>query len=484
MKNTLLRVIYFSLQGLVAIIAIFLTILTNSPTNYLLAALLIFCQFLSTWILLRRSLVYMNKTLKYFHELSEGKNPKGFSAENSLFKPIIEAGEKIAKKYKETGTFAKSIGAADFTASLKVHDENDVLGNAMLDMKSKLQKVHQEDTIRNWGIKKLNELHEEIRKTENLEDLDTTLKELITVLSANQGIFYTVDKNNQKIESKAVYAYSRKKFLNKKFNLEEGLVGQCYLEKELIELTEIPKNYVNITSGLGEATPSYLILVPAKIESEVFGIIEIASFRKFEEHEKELLVKFSSQLALNIQSIQISKKTVDLLKESNDAKEQLLAQEEELRQNLEELITTQEANERQKRETETLRKELDDKTKLINQTMIISESDAYGNITYVNDKFTEVSGYTASECLGRSHNILRHPDNPKSFFQDMWATIKSGKAFKAKFPNLKKNGETYWVDSIISPILNEQGEITKYINIRYDISEQVKLEKELQLLKA
>jgi methyl-accepting chemotaxis protein len=115
-------------------------------------------------------------------------------------------------------------------------------------------------------------------------------------------------------------------------------------------------------------------------------------------------------------------------------------------------------------------------------TAILSESDLYGTITYINDRFTQVTGYEKGEIVGKPHKILRHPDNPKSLFKEMWDTIKSGKIFRATFPNLTKNGAVYWVDATIAPVINEKGQVIKYIGIRFEVTDLIMKEQENKLL--
>lgn len=162
--------------------------------------------------------------------------------------------------------------------------------------------------------------------------------------------------------------------------------------------------------------------------------------------------------------------------------EELRAQEEELRQNMEELQAAQENAEREMKRSKEMELELSARMTALNATAILSESDLYGTITYVNDKFCEITKYTEAEVLGKPHNILRHPDNPKSLYKEMWDTIKAGKVWKGKFPNKDKHQNDYWVESTIVPVLDEHGKPIKYIGIRFDITEQVKRENEIKKL--
>jgi len=98
--------------------------------------------------------------------------------------------------------------------------------------------------------------------------------------------------------------------------------------------------------------------------------------------------------------------------------------------------------------------------------VIISETDTKGVITFANRKFCEIAGYTATELKGQPHNIIRHPDMPKAAFAQMWETIKSGQSWNGIVKNLRKDGLYYWVETEISPVRDDEGNITGYIAAR------------------
>ncbi|MDH5400481.1 MAG: PAS domain S-box protein, partial [Cyclobacteriaceae bacterium] len=110
---------------------------------------------------------------------------------------------------------------------------------------------------------------------------------------------------------------------------------------------------------------------------------------------------------------------------------------------------------------------------VLNDACLISKTDKQGLITYVNDKFCEVAQYTREELIGKPHNVVRHPDMPKSVFKEVWSTIGKGKTFRGEIKNRCKDGSAYWVDAFICPVLGENGKPESYIGIRYDITEQV-----------
>ena len=97
---------------------------------------------------------------------------------------------------------------------------------------------------------------------------------------------------------------------------------------------------------------------------------------------------------------------------------------------------------------------------------IVSETDLEGVITFVNRKFCEISGYSAEELLGQPHNILRHPDMPKTVFTEMWKTLLAGITAHLVIKNLRKDGKFFWVDTQISPIYNEDNTVIGYIAAR------------------
>jgi len=112
---------------------------------------------------------------------------------------------------------------------------------------------------------------------------------------------------------------------------------------------------------------------------------------------------------------------------------------------------------------------------------IVSKGNLAGDITYVNDEFCDISGYEEDELLGKPHSLVRHPDNPASMFKDMWETIETKKeTWKGILRNKKKNGDSYYVDTMVKPILNADNEIVEYISLRTDITAIMNPKKQLQ----
>lgn len=131
--------------------------------------------------------------------------------------------------------------------------------------------------------------------------------------------------------------------------------------------------------------------------------------------------------------------------------------------------------------------ELEEKIKILEQykmvldeSSIVSKTDKRGIITYANDAFCRISGYSREELIGHAHNLGRHPDNPKELFKELWKTIKAGKIWRGTFKNLTKSGEDYYVKSVIVPIFDEDGKIIEYISARKDVTELMEKEQIIQ----
>ena len=125
---------------------------------------------------------------------------------------------------------------------------------------------------------------------------------------------------------------------------------------------------------------------------------------------------------------------------------------------------------------------LNEYKKAVDLSNIVSKTNQKGIITYVNDKFCEISGYSKNELIGKAHNIVRHPGMPKEAFKELWDTIKSKKSWNGVIKNMKKDGGEYTVDSTVIPILDLDGDIVEYIAIRHDITELVNAKEQLKAI--
>jgi GAF domain-containing protein/HAMP domain-containing protein len=273
---------------------------------------------------------------------------------------------QMLDRIKVASKFAENLGNGQLHQQYDEAYKNDVLAKSIIAMQQKLNETEKVQAKINWTNESAAQFNE-IIKNENVEVTmlsDTILRQLINFLKANQGAMYLVDENDNSLDRIATYAYGKKKFINEKLSIEDGLLGQCYQEKESIYLKEVPKDFIKITSGLGEAPPNNILITPLKTREKVVGLIELASFNVFEKHEIEFVQKMSESIASILVSRQIADHTKRLLEEARQREQELAQREEEMRQNAEELLATQEEMQRQRTELEREIKSLKSKLSL------------------------------------------------------------------------------------------------------------------------
>lgn len=251
--------------------------------------------------------------------------------------------------------FSKRIGEGNLDAEFEAASDKDILGHSLINMRNSLKESKSEDLKRSWANEGLAQFAEILQK--DGEDFDVLCTEIVSALvkylNIVQGSIFLINDDNPDdpfIELKGTYAYDRKKFLTKRLELREGLIGQSILEKNYIHLKEIPQNYVYVTSGLGKANPNTILIIPLMANEEVYGALELASFNEFKEHEIDFIKKLSENIASTISSAKINHTTKKLLEQSKIQAEELQSQEEEMRQNMEELQATQEEMKRKEKE--------------------------------------------------------------------------------------------------------------------------------------
>lgn len=264
---------------------------------------------------------------------------------------MADAIQNMLTGLKAKVEFAESIGKGNYASNFELLSEDDTMGEALMRMRDNLNKAAEEDHKRSWATEGLAKFADILRsRNDSLGELsDSIISNLVKYMNASQGALFLVNDDNAQdtfIELVSCYAYNRKKFLNKRIELGEGITGQCILEKDTIYMSDIPGNYMHITSGLGEALPKNLLIVPLKLDEIIFGVVEIASFSTILPHQIEFVQKLGESIASTISSVKVNSRTKKLLEETQVQAEQMRAQEEEMRQNMEELSATQEEMQR------------------------------------------------------------------------------------------------------------------------------------------
>ncbi|HLW07452.1 MAG TPA: PAS domain S-box protein [Marinilabiliaceae bacterium] len=388
-----------------------------------------------------------------------------------------------AGRTKMVLSFIENLRQDKLEEPLDDDDKEDSLTNALINLreymiKSKHEQERRrlEEEQRNWVTKGLAEFGEILRKSsDNLEELSyEIIRYMVNYMKINQGGVFLLnqEKNGDPFfEMTACVAFDRRKYADKIIHWGEGLIGRCGLEKETIFLTDVPQDYINITSGLGDANPGTILLVPLKTNDGLYGVIELASFQILQSYEIEFVEKSAESIASTIAMVKTNIQTNKLLRETQIQAEKMAQQEEELRQNLEEMRATQEESDR--REVE--RKGILD---AIDHAAISCEFDAAGNLLSVNENFLRTFKYKAEEIEDQNLRIFVFKDDV-SELDKILADIQSGNNFRGRVRRRTKAGQEIYLLSTYSPVIDHNGNILKILSLENDITDQVKMEDEL-----
>jgi len=380
--------------------------------------------------------------------------------------------------------FAQKIGSGELEADYQMLSDNDQLGQSLIDMRNSLKQARQEEEKRKVEDEKRRWVNEGLAKfadilRQNNDDLEKLsyqiISNLVSYLGANQGgLFLLNDEDGQNVfyELKAAHAFDRKKYMEKQIKPGEGMVGTCALEKQTIYMTEIPQDYIQITSGLGDANPDSLLIVPLKVEEEVLGVIEIASFKKFEKHQIEFVEKVAESIASTISSVRVNLRTSQLLEKSQQQAEEMSAQEEEMRQNMEELKATQEEAARRENELSGILEAID-------QFLIKAEIDLKGRLINANNLFLQTFGYEDQQIQEKPMESIIDANDLATFRQTM-DEASQGRDIRQTIRCIGKKGETLWLIASLSAVRDKENHISKIIFIALDHTDS---EKEKQNLK-
>ena len=268
-----------------------------------------------------------------------------------------------------------------------------------LEEHSKLEKqLLEEAEEHSWLKTKIAEIATMYPEAKDIQMLaELLISKLVPMVGASFGVFYfkSNEGKQQVLKRMAAYAYSNINHKDESFQIGEGLIGQCVLEKQTILLNQVPNDYIKIRSGTGESSPKNIIILPVQFEGDVLAVIEIASFESFSSSQIKLLEEVTSTIGITINSISNHMKAERLLQESQSLTEELQVQSEELQLQQEELRTTNEqleeqyaASEQKKQELEEVKEALEEKAQQL-----------------------EVSSQYKSEFLANMSHELRTPLN-------------------------------------------------------------------------
>ena len=431
---------------------------------------------LVVWLIARNITLPIKNVTEVLKKMAQGEIDKSLMIKNFTKDEAGEMSMALNTSIEGLNTkaaFASQIGTGNINAELKLLGRKDTLGKSLIEMQKSLQKSQKEeikrkkeDQNRRWVNEGLAVFGELLRQNaDNLEQFGhEIIKKLVHYIDATQGGLFIKNDNEQRkvtFDLLSAFAYDRQKFLKRTVELGEGIVGACAIEKETILLTEIPQNYLQIVSGLGGANPNSLVLVPLKIENEVLGVIEMASFHKFEKYHIEFIEKIAESIASTLKSVRINIRTSQLLEQSQQQAEEMAAQEEEMRQNMEELQATQEESTRKSEEFMGILEAVD-------SFLLKAEFDLDLSLVQANRLFLNKFGYTANETFGLTLDSFIDDENKKSF-QSVIKKVTTGNAQQLTgFLKSKSGKKTKTLISLTPVYINDR--IEKILLLALDIT--------------
>src|SRR5687767_237525 len=234
---------------------------------------------------------------------------------------VNQLAANLTTQVRAIAEVATAVTKGDLTRSiaLEVQGEMAALKDTINEMIRNLRDTTLKNAEQDWLKTNLAKFS---RMLQGQKDLLTVgrliLSELAPVVSAQHGVFYILDTSKQEepaLKLLASYAFKDRKNIDNRFKLGEGLVGQCALEKEKILLTNVPQDYIRISSGLGEARPLNIIVLPIVFEGQVKAVMELASFDRFNPTHETFLDQLTESIGIVLNTIEANMRTEDLLKQ-------------------------------------------------------------------------------------------------------------------------------------------------------------------------
>lgn len=406
---------------------------------------------------------------------------------------------QVVNGLKKTESFALEIGNGNLENEYNLLSDADQLGKALIDMRISLKKNIEEDEKRKieeehitWATHGIAKFGEILRQDNtDMKKLGyNILSNLVNYLDVNQGALFVL---NEDIEDDPYFelinaiAFGRDKFMKKEIKIGEGLVGRCAHERKTIFLKEIPENYATITSGLGDAKPGCILIVPCILNESVYGVIELASFTPLKTYEIDFVEKLGESIGATISSVRINLKTSTLLRASQHQSDELASQEEELRQNLEEMEATQEDLKRQMETNIEMRKNLSKQSALLDS--LLNSLPDYIYFKDADSKFLKISksmlslfgASSVEEVIGKSDFDYHSPENAQKYYDDEQNIIRSKEGIMNQIQHeLKADGTKIWTSVTKLPLITLEGECIGTFGISKDVSDIKNIELEAQ----
>ncbi|MEO6613717.1 MAG: HAMP domain-containing protein [Chitinophagaceae bacterium] len=293
----------------------------------------------------------------------------------NLTENVNQLAENLTTQVRAISEVASAVTKGDLTQMIRVEAKGEVeeLKDTINQMIANLKQTTLRNQEQDWLKSNLAKFTQMLQGQKDLNTVTRRiLSELAQVVNAQKGMFYILEQDDnikeQKLKLFAAYAFGEEVKGSKEFALGEGLVGQCALDKERILLSNVPKNYIKIGSGLGKASPLNLIVLPVLFEKEIKAVIELASFDTFSETHLDFLSQLTESIGIVLNTIEANTRTESLLVQSQSLTDELRRTNEELQDKAHLLVKQKEEVEDKNREVEEARLSLEEKAEQLQLT--------------------------------------------------------------------------------------------------------------------
>jgi PAS domain S-box-containing protein len=434
----------------------------------------------SAILLIQSILRFNSKVATHIDTLINGNIPPDIEIKKTELLHLRYISNELSQSYLRLKKLAEDVGGGNFATQIRPFRGRGVLGASITKMRESLQTIVNESEERIWfnvGFAKFAEI---LRTTSRDSELfyDTVISNLVKYLEIAQGGIFAVHEHEPGVEDymelKASYAFNRKKYLRKKITREEGLIGQVWREKDVVYITDIPEDYSEIASGLGQAKPRSIFVVPLILNDEVTGALELTSFEPFQHRQMEFVKRISESIASTIARLNVDTETKRLLGESQEMAERMLAQEEEMRQSMDQLVFAQE-------KIEENAKILELEIKTLKEYFLNVDINSDGFIIDINELVLKTYGYVEKELLNKHFTILLGEQSTHESVERDWRRVNNGYVLQGEYIRFTKFGQQLWINEIIYPVYGLNGKISKIKILGYDITKQKEQEKNLKI---
>jgi len=344
----------------------------------------------------------------------QAKVPGAAGIWRSLVDNVNELTITLTSQVRAISAVATAVAKGDLSRSVTVEAQGEIaaLKDNVNQMIINLRETTLKNTEQNWLKTNLARFSGMMQGQKNLESVSRLImSELTPLVSAHYGAFFLMEAEGGEplLKLTNAYAYRERKQLSNRFHLGEGLVGQCALEKKTILLTDVPADYIRISSGLGEARPLNIIVIPILFEGEVKAVIELASFHPFSEIHQIFFDQLSESIGVVLNMISANMRTEQLLQQSQQLTQELRIQSQELTQKQEALTRTNAELEKQALELEEKAGQLEEQNAKV-EIQNLEVEQARRSLEEKAEQLALVSKYK-SEFLANMSHELRTPLN-------------------------------------------------------------------------